>query len=168
MKIGQQLVFGEQLGWLDPAAILPGDPQDRKAETADFMRRAAQTRHALLDFLAWGRMARPPVVEGTIPEVTADWAWGGKSLVTDSALQKGAWWAQDGRLLLLFANTSDSPVSGQLVFDAAAYGWPKGAKLSVTPQGIAVPGEAESCPGRFRRDLKLEPRGILALVVKPL
>lgn len=159
MKIGQQLVFGEQLGWLDPAAILP------HADTADFMRRAAQTRHALLDFLAWGRMARPPVVEGDIPEVTADWAWGGKSMVTASALQKGAWWAQDGRLLLLFANTSEQPIKAAVVFDATAYGWPKNARLTLTPTGAEGPGKSENCASSFRRQIELGPRGIAAFIL---
>lgn len=161
MKIGQQLVYGEQLGWLDPANILP------HKDTADFMRRAAQLRHRLLDFLAWGRMARPPRVEGSIPDVTADWAWSGKWMVTDSALQKGAWWAKDGRLLLVFANTSGQPVSAELVFDPRTYGWPADAAVTVTEQTVEGTGQPVTETGRFRRALELPPRGLLALVLQP-
>jgi hypothetical protein len=161
MKIGQQLVYGEQLGWLEPAKILPHE------ETADFMRRAAQTRHKLLDFLAWGRMARPPRVEGSIPELTADWAWGGTSFVTDSALQKGAWWAEDGRLLLLLANTSSEPVAAELVFDPRTYGWDRNAKVTVAEQTLDGVGQPVAETGRFRRALEFPARGIVALVVRP-
>lgn len=161
MKIGQQLVFGEQLGWLDPANILPHE------DTADFMRRAAQLRHRLLDFLAWGRMARPPRVDGSIPELTADWAWYGQWMVTDSALQKGAWWARDGRLLLLFANTSDQPVSAELVFEPRTYGWPSDARMTVSEWTSDGEGQAATETGRFRRSLNLPARGLLALVLRP-
>lgn len=160
MKIGQQLVFGEQLGWLEPASILPHE------DTADFMRRAAQLRYRLLDFLAWGRMGRPPRVEGNIPEVTADWAWYGKWMVTDSALQRGAWWARDGRLLLVFANTSSEPVSAELVFDPRTYGWPGDARLTVAEQNLQGAGQPVVETGRFRRSLELPARGLLALVVQ--
>jgi hypothetical protein len=161
MRIGQQLVFGEQLGWVDPAHILPHQ------ETADFMRRAAQTRYKLLDFLAWGRMARPPVVRGDIPKVTADWAWSGKWVVTESALQKGAWWAQDGRLLLLLVNVSGEPLSTELDFDGTAYGWAREAKVKVVtrqPDGSEAT-ETQAC--RFRLPISLEARGIVALELKP-
>jgi len=160
MRIGQQLVFGEQLGWVDPARILP------HAETADFMRRAAQTRHALLDFLSWGRMARPPVVTGDIPRVTADWAWSGKWIVTDSALQKGAWWAKDGRLLLLFANVSGGPLSAELAFDGTVYGWRQEAKVTIVVRRPEGDGPPEAHPCRFRRALNLGAREILALEVR--
>jgi hypothetical protein len=160
MRIGQQLVLGEQLGWVDPAHILPHE------ETADFMRRAARTRHDLLDFLSWGRMARPPKVTGGIPRVTADWAWSGKWVVTDSALQKGVWWAHDGRLLLLFANTSAEPLTAELDFDGAEYGWARDARVSLTVRGLDGPGTPETLTGHFRRPLHLDARGILALELK--
>jgi len=160
MRIGQQLVFGEQLGWVDPAHILP------HAETADFMRRAAQTRHRLLDFLARGRMARPPVVRGDIPKVTADWAWSGKWVVTESALQKGAWWAQDGRLVLLLVNVSGEPLSVELDFDGTAYGWARETKVSVLTHKPDRSEASQTQPSRFRLPISLEPRAIAALEMK--
>jgi hypothetical protein len=152
MRIGQQLVFGEQLGWVDPANILP------HADTADFMRRAARARYDNLAYLAEGRMARPPKVEGQIPDVTADWAWSGKWIVTDSALQKGAWFAEDGSLLLVFANVSGEALSAELAFDAADYGWPAKAKLAL--------GDGEARPAQFREPLSLGPREIRVLKLR--
>lgn len=156
MRIGQQLVFGEQLGWISPDMVL------RNPDTRDFLSRAARTRHALLDFLAWGRMARPPTVAGSIPQVSADWAWSGKWVVSDSALQRGAWWAGDGRLLLLFANTSGEQVSAEVLFRPADYGWPAKAKLTLTPVSLDGKGKPEAKAGSFRLPLSLEPRGLAA------
>lgn len=159
MRIGQQLVFGEQLGWINPGIV-------KQAETCDFLSRAAKTRHAFLDFLGWGRMARPPAVQGKIADVTADWAWSGKWPVTTSALQRGAWWAQDGRLLLLFANVSGEPVSADLAFKPQAYGWPANAKVTLTPRPLTGTAPAETRVGAFRRALQLGPREIVALELK--
>lgn len=160
MKIGQQLVFGEQLGWLDPAKVLD------QPETLDFLRRAAQTRYALLDFLSWGRMARPPRVDGAIPEVTADWAWQAKTEVTISALQSGAWWSRDGRLLLLFVNVSAKQVSGELVFQPEKYGWPSNAGMTITAPLSKGDRSVEILTGAFRKSLRMEPLEITAFVLR--
>jgi hypothetical protein len=90
MKMGQSLVFGEQLGWIGPGIV------EKQPVTAGYLRRCSRVRHRLLKYLSEGRMARPPVVAGEVPQVTADWAWGGKRLITDSALQRAAWQAEDG------------------------------------------------------------------------
>ena len=76
MKAGQQLVFGEQLGWCDPHVV-----NDRPTFVA-LLRDCARIRYAERDCLAYGDMARPPVLKGDMPTVTADWEWGGKLIVT--------------------------------------------------------------------------------------
>jgi len=114
MRIGQSLVWGEQLGWINPAIL------DRK-QTAEFLRAAARVRHALLPFLSWGRMARPPELRGEIPDVTADWAWRKDWKITDSAVQRGAWQAEDGRVAFIFANVSDDDVQCTWHLEPAAY-----------------------------------------------
>ncbi len=156
MRIGQQLVFGEQLGWIEPAWVL------NQPDTLDFLARAARTRYALLDFLAFGRMARPPAVEGSIPDVTADWAWSGKWMVTTSALQRGAWRAEDGRLLLLFANVSGDAVQAQVAFRPEDYGWPADAALLLKARPLAGEVPAETRSGAFTMALALGPRDIAA------
>jgi len=160
MRIGQQLVFGEQLGWIEPAWVL------KQPDTLDFLSRAARTRHALLDFLAYGRMARPPAVGEGIPEVTADWAWSGTWMVTTSALQRGAWWAEDGRLLLLFANVSGEPVQAEVTFRPEGYGWPAAAEFRLTPVPLAGKGRPETHAGTYRLPLALAPREIAAFELR--
>jgi hypothetical protein len=160
MRIGQQLVFGEQLGWIEPAWVL------KQPDTLDFLSRAARTRYALLDFLADGRMARPPAVEDGVPEVTADWAWSGKWMVTTSALQRGAWWAEDGRLLLLFANVSGETVKADVTFAPQVYGWQAAAEYRLTPVTLAGKGQPEDHAGTYRLPLRLGPREIAAFELR--
>ena len=90
MKAGQQLVFGEQLGWCDPHVV-----NDRPTFVA-LLRDCARIRYAERDCLAYGDMARPPVLKGDMPTITADWEWGGKMIVTTDALLAGAWKSRDG------------------------------------------------------------------------
>ena len=110
MKAAQQLVFGEQLGWIDASII-------QEKENADHLKRLAEIRYAFRDLFAHGEMERPPRLSGDIPTVAADWQWMGEWPVTESALQRGAWRAQDGRLVLFFLNTSDEEIATTLEFD---------------------------------------------------
>ena len=65
MKLGQTLVFGSQLGWLDSALL--EDPDIRAMSIGQ-----AQLRHRYKNQFN-GRMLRPPFVEGNVGEVSADW-----------------------------------------------------------------------------------------------
>ena len=104
IRSAQQLVFGEQLGWMDTKIL-------QKKETADFLKKMAQTRHELNDYFVDGQMLAPPVVQGNIPDITADWHWGGKPTpITVPALQRGAWRAKDGRVVQIFVNVSDQTI----------------------------------------------------------
>ena len=103
MKAAQQLVFGEQLGWLSPALV-------NESPSFEFFRRAVGLRWQLRRYFYAGEMARPPKLSGDIPSVTADWQWHGIWPVTTSALLTGAWRIPaENRLVLLFANVADAP-----------------------------------------------------------
>ncbi len=122
MKAAQSLVFGEQIGWIDPNVY-------KEPIGGPFIRRMARLRYALKDYLADGDMARPlPLLSpplqggergrvGDIPKVTADWQWSGEWIVTTDALLSGAWRAKDGRVALIFVNVTDKELSAELVFD---------------------------------------------------
>lgn len=160
MKTGQALVFGEQLGWINPQ-ILSDEP------SAAFLRRMARIRYALRDYLARGEMARPPVLKGNIPAVTADWQWWGKRMVTTPAILSGAWRAEDGRLALIFVNVSDDEQTADLVFDADGYGLPQSSHLTVTPRTEGGPDEASREERHFQRTIRLKPHDALALEIRP-
>jgi len=101
MKMAQQFVFGEQLGWLDPGVI-------REEKAGPYLRSLAQTRWRLREYFR-GRMMRPPVVEGDVEKITGDWQWGGVRMVTLAAVQAGAFRAEDGRVVVVVTNFSDNP-----------------------------------------------------------
>jgi len=118
MKMGQQLVYGEQIGWLDPHIAL--EPVAGK-----FLRLVVRTRHRFADYFAGGEMARPPKLRSDIPAVRADWAWYGEWWVTTPAVLTGAWkLPRERRLLLFFVNVSDKEVRTSFAWDGGVYGLP--------------------------------------------
>lgn len=110
MRAGQQLVFGEQLGWISPKILNEKKP-------ADFLRKMAQTRHKLIDYFIGGKMLAPPIVYGDIPNITADWEWGenNQSDISLSALQKGTWKSENGRVVKIFVNISDEKINFEVL-----------------------------------------------------
>jgi hypothetical protein len=117
MRAGQQLVFGEQIGWIGPEVI-------REKENAAFLREVIRLRWDLRRYFHAGEMARPPQLVGKVPTVKADWQWGGTMWVTTDAVLTGAWAIPDEkRLVLLAANVSDQPVTANLQYDSRPYGF---------------------------------------------
>jgi hypothetical protein len=152
MKAGQQLVFGEQLGWIDPALV-------KEKENAEFFRGLALLRDRLRRYFSAGRMARPPKSSAAIPTVRADWQWSGVWPVTADAVLTGAWrLPEEKKLVLLYVNVSDQSVSFKQFFDAQAYGLPAGGfsvrKLTAEPGQTAV----EIWPAVFEREATFPPR----------
>jgi hypothetical protein len=135
MKMGQQLCWGEQIGWLDPKIA-------EEPVAGGFLRRVVRMRSAFRRYFYVGEMARPPVPSSPVPTVKADWAWYGTTWVTTSALMTGAWKAPNERkLLCLFANVDEKPVSTSIGLDLNAYGVrARSARLRriVDPDGPAV------------------------------
>lgn len=158
MKAAQSLVFGEQLGWIRPSIVT------EQPEAAEYLRRCARVRHRLLPYLALGRMARPPRVTGAIPEVTADWAWSGPTMITDSALQSGAWRAEDGSVAFVFANSTMQALDFTWQFNPAQYGLAGVASaVRVTENGEEAMEEA---PAAGERAVHLEPLAVEAYVLR--
>jgi hypothetical protein len=159
MKNAQALVFGEQLGWGPPEII------DTNPTTAAHLRRCARVRHQLLPYLAHGKLVRPPMVSGDIPDVTADWAWSGTWNVTDSALQRGAWQGEDGSVALIFANSTEEAIDFTWDFNAAAYGL-TGDSLKAEEVRETSRTAMEPLPGAFNREMSLGPLDVVALVLE--
>jgi len=131
MRAAQQLVFGEQIGWIAPGMVL-------EKENSGFFRDVVLLRRKLVRYFAAGEMARPPRLVGTVPSVRADWQWNGVDWVTTSAVLTGAWHQPgSGQLVLIFVNVSDQPVTAQVEFDLRHYGF-DGKSVSmkrITPAG---------------------------------
>jgi hypothetical protein len=157
MKAGQQLIFGEQLGWLDPNLI-------KEPANAEFFRETARLRAKLSRFFCAGEMARPPKLLGPIPMVKADWQWSGEWWVTTDALLASAWQIpREKKLVFLFANVSDEPVTTTLRLDPQVYGR-RVSKVRVHRIDSEHEGtgpETLTCP--FERELTFAPRHSEAL-----
>jgi hypothetical protein len=92
----------------------------------------------LIEYFVRGEMARPPRLEGEIPEVTADWQWSGVWPVTTDAVLTGAWrLPAQNRVALMFVNVSEEPVAARFDFDAATYELPGGELMirKITAEG---------------------------------
>ncbi len=108
MKAAQQLVFGEQLGWLDPDLAM-------SPENGPFFKQTVQLRWLLRRYFYEGEMLRPPRLTGDIPRVKADWQWNGEHWVTTDAVLTGAWTLpREGKTVLILANVSDAPQTAAL------------------------------------------------------
>lgn len=178
MQAGQGFVFGEQTGsYLRLPMVL------REIEALDFIKQIIHLRWELRRFFYAGKMRRHPKLYGRIPVVSADcgaswWTEGDENWVTTDAVLTGAWKiAHEQRLVLLFVNVSDKPVTATLDFDAATYGLPSGqlkGTVIVSPvagQGyswrVGPPSEPTPLPSTFQRELGFPPRFAWAWIIEP-
>ena len=129
MRAGQQLVFGEQLGWISPKIL-------KEKEPAKFLKKLAQNRYKFIDYFVGGQMMLPPKVEGEIPNITADWEWGenNPSEITISTLQRGAWKSNNGGVINIFVNISDKKIE----FDTTHLVTGEMIKISLEPYDIKI------------------------------
>ena len=143
MKAGQQLCFGEQIGWIGPGVV------DEK-ENAAFLRQTVRLRSRLGPFFYAGRMARPPRPSRPVPTVRADWQWAGIWPVENDALLTAAWQLpHENRLAVIAINTSGAPIESELEFDEAKYGFSTG-KITITPVQIDRPHGSAAAPKTFQ------------------
>jgi hypothetical protein len=163
MKGAQQLVYGEQLGWFGARLIL-----DDPTVLGPFFRRLARMRYALAPYLGRGEMARPPVIEGKVPDITASWTgFSGAHPVTDSALQRSAWKSSDGRLAVVLVNALDRPLQATLKIDGTRYGFAAGSTLSVTPRTEEGTSAALTKACLFELPVELPAYGAVAYEIAP-
>ena len=155
MKAGQQLVFGEQIGWLAPTTL-------RAMPSAEFFRSAVRLRHELRRYFHAGEMARPPQLLGDVPNVKADWKWSGEWWVTTSAVLTGAWrLPQEGRAVVIFANVSDAPVTAEIQLNPEDYGLTRPNMIVDSVRGEGVTS-LEPVPVGGRQPVTLPPASVAA------
>lgn len=161
MKAGQQLVFGEQIGWFGPEVL------DRP-DSGKFLRDCIQLRWRLREYFYRGYMLRPPKLKTQVPTVTADWQWSGTWPITTDAVMTGAWrlvGANDpSPVLLLFANVSDKPLTSDFSPDLREYGLSgKALKATlITPDQAVGANNHSPVPTDLPTILELPARSVLA------
>jgi hypothetical protein len=107
-------------------------------------------------------MARPPRLVADVPTVTADWQWRGEWPVTTPAVMTGAWrLPRENRIVLLFVNVADDPVTAKLELNFADYDLAgAGNRVTrITPDG-ADPTRA--MPLALEQDVTFPPRAAWA------
>jgi hypothetical protein len=155
MKAGQQLVYGEQIGWLDPGVV-------REPENFSFLRQVVQLRHRLQRYFYAGQMGRPPKLHGQIPSVTADWQWHGHWPVTTAAIQCGVWQLPaERRAVALLVNVGDEPLALDVELHADDYDLP-GDQIRVTPIAADGPQEWFAASPDIRRPITIPARTAVA------
>jgi hypothetical protein len=154
MKAGQQLAWGEQIGWMGANVV-------REKDSFDFLKKAVHLRHRYRHCFVEGEMARPPRL--AVPQVKADWQWHGVHWVTADAVQAGAWrLPKEGKLVLLFANVGDEAVKTEVRIDGKSYGL-EGAELRVT---VAPGDETFTVPLVFTREISFPAKSVLGWEIK--
>ena len=152
MKAGQQLVFGEQLGWIEPGVV-------NEKTNAEFFRQMVRLRAEFSRFFSAGEMARPPKLLGPMPKVRADWQWSGEWWVTTDAVLTGAWQLpKEKRMVLLFVNVSDESVPAQAHFSAAANGIRASGFRAQRRTTNGSKTDWEKWPAAFDRPVAFPPR----------
>ena len=161
MKAAEQLRFGEQIGWFDydqavDPALLP------------FFRQVVALRWKFRRYFYLGELARPPKLTGEIPQVSADWKWGGGRVITSPAVQGGAWRIPaEKKTVLFFTNVADKPVEVTVDFDAGEYGV-SDETIRITPyDGTGTAGEAFESPNHVRRTFTLPAKSVVAWEITP-
>jgi len=155
MKAGQQLVFGEQIGWFSPEII-------KRPDCGQFLRDCIQLRRQLGEYFHAGQMVRPPKLIGEIPEVTADWQWHGEWPITTRAIMTGAWQLhRENKVILLFVNVADQGLTTNVQFNPEEY--------SLVSRQLKVariaPGSAESkftFEANDQHTIEFAPRSVFA------
>jgi len=159
-KAGQQLVFGEQIGWFGPEVI-------ERPDCGRFLRDCVELRWRLKKYFYAGQMVRPPRLAGQVPTVTADWQWHGKWPITTDAVMTGAWQIQkENKVVLLFANVSDGPFSSHVEFDPGEYGF-SGKSLTAATIGPDATKAELTIQATDRPEIELAARTVLAWEIMP-
>ncbi len=159
MRMGQQLVFGEQIGWLNPNIAA-------EEVAGPMLQQTVQLRYQLRRYFYAGRMQRPLKLSGTMPTVRADWEWGGEDWVTTDAVMTGVWQLEKERkLAVIFTNVSDKPVTLTVDFDGSHYGIKAKALRLVERSQATFTKNGEhgvDIPSRYSRTITFAPRSATA------
>ncbi len=143
MKSAQQLVYGEQIGWISPNVV-------DQPDNAPFLRQIVRLRWQLRRYFHAGEMLRPPKLKGDIPRVRADWQWADQWWVETDGVLTGCWrLPREDSVVVIIANVADKPVQTQWSFDASESGLtaPRVQTTRITCDG---PEEHDRRPRIFR------------------
>jgi hypothetical protein len=101
-KLALSFTWGEQLGWIMFGILNTFDDADL-APLRHYLRDLAKTRTAALDYLCYGQMLRPPVLDvPCLPVAWNDWAETRRGVLP--TVLASAWRAENGRVAIALCN----------------------------------------------------------------
>jgi hypothetical protein len=126
MKAGQELTFGEQIGWIYPDTFFSDKTSDT---TRQYFKQVIHIRDKISPYIYAGEMQRPPQLQNN-PPITSD--WGRFGAVTTNSVLTAAWKKYgDNKVALVFTNVSNKPLTLPYHFDPVEYGIPaKGYEIT--------------------------------------
>jgi len=126
-KLGEQFVYSEQIGWLHIFDIRWGTPR------RTYAKKLAHLRRAMLGYLNESDMLAPLKFAEKIPQMSVVWGCVGETITSDKVLSCAWKRLRDGRIAVLFTNTSEEKIT---VKPATRY--PGYDKLAVCSEGKDV------------------------------
>ena len=143
IKFAEQLAYAEQLGWITVEDLIVATP------LRTYFKKLAHLRQGLIKYFTEADMLKPYRFEN-MPKIKSRWGDFGqaKNVITDKIIHS-SWQLPDGRIMAIFINTVEEPVSVKVkhAFDA------KG-KLAICREGAKTPEYAD--PAKLP-EIKLAP-----------
>ncbi|MBE6378096.1 MAG: carbohydrate-binding protein [Lentisphaerae bacterium] len=127
-KLGEQFVWGEQIGWLHIFDIRWGTPR------RIYAKKLAHLRRAMLGYLNESDMLAPLEFAEKVPQISSVWGCvRGETITTDKILSCAWKRLRDGRIAVLFTNTTEENITVKPVTRYPGYD-----KLAVLSEGKKV------------------------------
>ncbi len=128
--LAQSLMFGQQLGWINPGIV---DDED----LLPYLKKIATYRYEYRSYFNEGDMLRPPKILGEMPVFVTHSAMGESMMFQGHMLMASAWRRRtDGSTLIMAANISDEEHTTNIVLPWEEYG--------LSPDSLTkLDGEAE-------------------------
>ena len=168
--VGHWWLGGCQNGWHNAEELVvqvqSGDPafQDRRRHAENYVKLLHCHHHFGRPYLTYGKMLRPPRIEGEVPTMTDGTA-------TFPLVQASAWRAPDGSVgvfILNYDKVKAYHVSLQMdLLEGAGWGADIDVTLSRWTREDGLVHVADVTGGKLRRGVTLEPWGLMALKLEP-
>lgn len=136
--MARSLLYGQQLGWCHPNAVLG------KEERLTFLKKLVQLRYDYATFFRSATMCRPPKVTTDRQPLTVPPPLWFKAAISAPVVESTAWKSYDGKKIVLFVtNIANEDCDYSLSFSASEYG----VDTERLPNGFALDGDRVTYKG---------------------
>ncbi len=130
--MARSLLYGQQLGWCNPTAVLG------HKERLEFLKKLVKLRYEHAVFFRSATMCRPPKVTTEKQPLTVPPPLWFKAAISAPVVESTAWKSYDGKKILVFVtNIAQEDCDYSLSFSASEYG----VDTECLPSGFALEGD---------------------------